>query len=66
MYRQIKIKMQTIIVIAIIFALIFVFFVAELIIDAWREIDKCKKEIERLKRQGIKPMIDDGTEQCLA
>lgn len=27
----------------------------EILRDAWRELDKCKKEIERLKRQGITP-----------
>lgn len=31
------------------------FMLSELLIDAWREIDRLKKEIDHLKRQGVTP-----------
>lgn len=45
--------MRTILIIVGVMVVLVVLVLVELLIQAWREIEKCEKEIERLKRQGI-------------
>lgn len=51
--------MKTILIIVGIMVVLVVLVLVELLIQAWREIEKCEKEIERLKRQGITPRASE-------
>lgn len=49
--------MRALLIIVGVMVVLVVLILVELLISAWREIEKCEKEIERLKRQGITPRV---------